>query len=49
MTATNIINVTPQNVLKETLFCIKDLKNPGFQSKQEWFENRYKEGMRMKI
>ena len=49
MTATNIINVTPQNVLQETLFCIKDLKNPGFHSKQKWFEKRYKEGMRMKI
>lgn len=49
MTATNIINVTPQNVVQETLFCIKDLKKPGFQCKREWFEERYQEGLRMKI
>lgn len=49
MNALNIINVTPDNVLDETLFCIKDLKNPGFQSKRIWFENRYIEGLRMKI
>ena len=49
MTVTNIINVNPENVQEETLFCIKDLKNPGFQCKRKWFKKRYKEGMRMKI
>ncbi len=25
-----IIDVTPNNVQEETLFCIKDIKSPGF-------------------
>ena len=44
-----IIDVTPNNVHKETLFCIKDVKSPAFKSKQEWFEKRYEEGLRLKI
>ena len=49
MKTVNIINVTPDNVLKETLFCIKNLKNPGFQAKRKWFEKRFEEGLRIKI
>lgn len=41
--------VTPENVLEETLFCVKNLKNPGFKCKQDWFVKRYEEGLRMKI
>ncbi len=44
-----VIEVTPQNVREETLFCVKDIKNPGFKCKQQWFEKRYEEGLRMKI
>ena len=44
-----IIEVTPQNVQKETLFCVKDITNPGFENKKKWFEKRYKQGLRMKI
>ena len=44
-----IVNVTPQNAEQETFFCIKDIKNPGFKSKQRWFEKRYEKGLRMKI
>jgi len=47
--AINTTNVTPDNVLEETLFCIKDLKKPGFNSKRLWFEKRYNEGLRLKI
>jgi len=49
MNSAKIVDVTPENVQKETLFCIKDLKNPAFQSKQKWFEKQYVEGLRMKI
>ena len=45
----NIAEVTPENVLAETLFCIKDIKSPGFQSKAKWFQKRYKKGLRIKI
>lgn len=45
----NIVTVTPQNVHEETLFCIKDIKSPGFESKRKWFEKRFKEGLQMKI
>ena len=33
-----ITDVTPENVQEETLFCIKDIKKPGFNSKRIWFE-----------
>ncbi|MCK0178408.1 N-acetyltransferase [Flavobacteriaceae bacterium S0862] len=44
-----IIEVTPNNVEQETLFCIKNIKKPGFESKRKWFEKRYKEGLQLKI
>lgn len=44
-----IIDVTPDNVLQKTLFCVKDVKNPGFAKKQLWFNERYKEGLRLKM
>jgi N-acetylglutamate synthase-like GNAT family acetyltransferase len=44
-----IVEVTPQNVHQETLFCIKDIKKPGFDSKRKWFEKRYNEGLRLRI
>ncbi|MGB5667704.1 MAG: GNAT family N-acetyltransferase [Maribacter sp.] len=49
MKTLKIIEVTPDNVQEETLFCVKDLKNPGFESKRKWFEKRYEEGLKMKI
>lgn len=49
MKSMRTIAVTPENVIEETLFCVKNLKNPGFKCKQDWFEKRYKEGLRMKI
>ncbi len=49
MKMTKIIDVTPENVQEETLFCIKDIKKPGFQSKRIWFEKQYLLGLRMKI
>lgn len=45
----HIVDVTPNNVQEETLFCIKDLKSPGFKCKQDWFENQYDKGLRLKI
>ncbi|MCU4175004.1 GNAT family N-acetyltransferase [Carboxylicivirga sp. N1Y90] len=47
MTNLTLIEITPDNVEQETLFCIKDLKNPAFKCKQTWFEKRYAEGLRM--
>ena len=49
MSAFQIIDVTPGNVGQETLFCIRDLKNPGFHNKKLWFADRYKEGLKLKI
>ena len=49
MKATKMIAVTPQNVKEETLFCVKDIADPGFESKRKWFVKRYEEGLRMKI
>lgn len=47
--STIIIDVTPENVQEETLFCIKDIKKAGFHSKREWFKKQYQLGLRMKI
>lgn len=44
-----ITDVTPKNAIKETFFCIKNIKEPGFKAKQDWFNKRYKEGLRIKI
>ena len=49
MSTLKIVEVTPKNVKEETLFCVKDITNPGFEHKRKWFERRYKEGLRMKI
>lgn len=44
-----IINVIPENSKENTLFCIRDLNSPGFHAKSKWFEDRIKEGIRLKI
>ncbi|MEL7119540.1 MAG: GNAT family N-acetyltransferase [Bacteroidota bacterium] len=44
-----IVEVTPENAIKETFFCIKDKKRDGFKDKLQWFKKRYKEGMKIKI
>lgn len=49
MKVLKFIDVTPKNIKEETLFCIKDIKKPGFDSKRKWFEKRYKEGLHLKI
>jgi GNAT superfamily N-acetyltransferase len=49
METLEITTVTPHTVTRETLFCIKDIKRPGFQSKHQWFQKRYSEGLRLKI
>lgn len=49
METLKLTEVTPDNVLEQTLFCIKDIKNPGFESKRKWFEKRYHEGLKLTI
>lgn len=49
MNQLQIVEVTPKNVVKETLFCVRDITNTGFESKRKWFVKRYEEGLRMKI
>ena len=49
MSDSKIISVTPSNAKEETLFCVKDVKSKAFACKQEWFEKRYNEGLRIKI
>lgn len=49
VTPFHMVSVTPQNVQEETLFCIKDIKSPGFKCKEDWFIEQYKKGLRLKI
>ena len=44
-----IVDVSPENAIKETFFCIKDTKRQGFTDKLAWFKKRHKEGVRIKI
>jgi GNAT superfamily N-acetyltransferase len=44
-----IIDADPQSIENYGLCGYKDPRNPGFQRKLEWFEQRFKEGMRIKI
>ncbi len=44
-----VVDITPSNVETETLFCIKNLKSPGFHRKKDWFTKRYEEGFRIHI
>ena len=44
-----IINLTPENIHQESIFCVKDIKNPGFDFKAKWFEKRIDEGLHMKM
>ena len=44
-----LIEVTPENAIQESFFCIKDKKRQGFKDKHSWFNQRHKEGMRIKI
>ena len=44
-----IVEVTPKNAIKETFFCIKDTKRQGFTDKLQWFEKRFKKGLKIKI
>ena len=49
MSTFSICDITPENIQKETVFCIKNVKSPGFKHKKNWFINRYQEGLRMHI
>lgn len=44
-----IVEVTPENAVKETFFCIKNNKRQGFEDKLKWFERSYIEGLKIKI
>ena len=43
------ITVTPENVEEQSLFCIKDVRKPGYKAKKHWFEKQYREGLRMML
>ena len=44
-----LVDVTPGNVMEHGLFCIKNVKNPEFALKKNWFLKSYEEGLRIKI
>ncbi len=47
--AVDIVDITPKNIERETVFCIKDISSDGFRCKQDWYLQRYEEGLRMSI
>ena len=44
-----LVEVTPENVQKESFYCIKDIKRQGYKDKLKWFVKRRKEGLTIKI
>ncbi len=44
-----IINITPENAAKHSFFCIKNIKEPGFKAKLDWFTKRFSEGLKLKV
>ncbi len=45
-----IIEVTPENIRTTGLFCTKETKYAaGIKRKEQWYEQRYSEGLRIKI
>jgi hypothetical protein len=49
MPSSKFIEVTPENILEEGLFCIRNPKNPGFKLKSEWLAKRISEGLKLKL
>jgi len=49
MATFEIIDVTPNNAAKESLFCIKNPKYPGFKLKLDWLTKRMEEGLKLKL
>ncbi len=46
----DIIDVNPSNLERAGFFCyMSKPKSPGYQSKQAWLENRFSEGLKLKI
>lgn len=44
-----IIRVTPENIDEFGIFCLKNRKIQGFQDKMKWFNQNFKNGLRLKI
>lgn len=44
-----IIDVTPENVFEETLFCVRDTGSLAFEKKHAWFLSQLEAGLRLKI
>jgi len=45
----NILDVTLDNVSEVGIYCIKDKKSPGYDSKIDWFKTKINTGLKIKI
>jgi hypothetical protein len=45
----NIITVDSGNVEELGFFCVKNKKHPGYIAKLSWLQQRFEEGMRIKL
>ena len=44
-----IIVVTPETVLEQTIFCSRNPKTPEFRAKKEWFDEQFRNGLKLCI
>jgi hypothetical protein len=49
MDSTYVVEVTPENMNTEGLFCVKDTSSPGFASKSHWYKRMHADGGRISI
>ena len=49
MTDLSIITVDAENVDRMGFFCAKNTKHPGYVAKRSWLDQRFAEGMRIKL
>ncbi|UCF65592.1 MAG: hypothetical protein JSW33_07090 [bacterium] len=45
----NIITIDSNNIDDCGFFCVKDTKHPGYITKREWLQRRFKEGLKIKL
>ncbi|MBN2364759.1 MAG: GNAT family N-acetyltransferase [Calditrichaeota bacterium] len=49
MKSLKIVTVDPSNFDKYGLFCVQNIKHPGYIAKRNWIQKRFGEGLRIKI
>ena len=47
--ALGFVQLTPDTIATESLFCIKDVRSAGFKAKEAWLKDRFAEGLQIHL